>query len=76
MDGDDYLSAIGEAMSDRRTDAQIFADDFDCELYRLIGRAQEQGMTDKRWHKVAEALLEARPLVRSQMSAEDRERTS
>lgn len=58
-------------MSDRRTDEQRCADDFDCDLYRLISRAEQRG-----WHTIAAALREARPLVRAKMSAEDRERTT
>lgn len=59
----------------QRTDAERFADALDCDLYRLIRRAEEWGAKDKYWTKVAAMLREARPLVRVKMCAYDRDHT-
>ncbi len=58
------------------------ADEFDCDLYRLIRRTE--AMIDNcssdyqkaQWNDVLKHLRLARPSVRTQMSAEDRERTN
>ncbi len=49
-----------------------FADDFDCELYRLISTADRRGERDKLWREVAVGLHSVRHLVRSRMSEKDR----
>jgi hypothetical protein len=59
------------------------ADDFDCDLYRMIRRAQENsdaevGMRTARqsqWYKIALALNDVRSLVRTIMHPDDVKRT-
>jgi hypothetical protein len=61
---------------ENRTKEQAFADDLDCDLYRLIRRAESEAVRDKYWNKVVRALHDARPFVRHRMHANDRARTS
>ena len=56
------------------------ANNFDCDLFRLIDRAQENakrtsGNDRKRWEAALAALRDARPHVRMMMSKEDRRLT-
>ncbi len=59
----------------RRTEDQRFADDLDCDLYRLIMRAEQQSAKDRRWRKVVAALRDARPQIRARMHGDDKART-
>ena len=56
------------------------ADSLDCDLYRLISRAERCADTRiywrKEWLKVARDLSAARPILRSMMSKADREKTA
>lgn len=56
-------------------DTEWFANDLDCDIYRLITRAEQASVKDKYWSKVAVALRGVRPLVRAKMSARDRAQT-
>jgi hypothetical protein len=64
----------------RRTRNQIVANEFDCDLYRLLGRADayaaEGGLASRKWRDAYNALSQARPIIRGMMSIEDREKTS
>lgn len=55
-----------------RQDEEGFADDFDCELYRLISAAEYRGKRDPHWRKIADGLHGFRYLVRQRMSEKDR----
>lgn len=62
-------------MMTTRTADQKLADDLDCDLYRIIIKAERQSK-DKRWRQVAKALREARPHIRALMHADDRRETA
>ena len=55
-----------------RQDEEGFADDFDCELYRLILEAEKRGTHDRHWRTVSSELHAMRHLVRARMSGKDR----
>jgi hypothetical protein len=57
------------------------ADNFDCDLYRLVRRAEAfadeaRGKTRNEWDGIVTRLRSARPTVRAMMHAADRKRTS
>lgn len=60
-----------------RTQAQRDADVFDCELYRLILRAERfaEASKDNKWRGVRTRLIQARLLVRDFMHPDDRKGT-
>lgn len=68
-----------------RTPLQKIANDFDCELFRLLDTAAEIGRgnggvrTDQRirddWKEVAYALQNARPYIRKMMHKDDQAET-
>lgn len=62
-------------MSDNKTPDQKFADRLDCELYRLILRAETRGRKERHWVHVATALRQTRSLIRIRMHPKDREIT-
>ena len=55
-----------------RTNDEAFANEMDCDLYRLLLRAERQSKQDKHWCKVVRALRDARPHIRVRMHAKDR----
>lgn len=63
-----------------RTDSQDEANKFDCDLYRLISRAENLRISDKRhatnWLRTVEKLHAARAHVRALMHGLDRRMTS
>lgn len=67
----------------KRTHLETEADEFDCELFRLLERAknysllpQYNAMASPNWQKAYEALRAARPFIRNMMHEEDVESTS
>lgn len=58
-----------------RTEEQTFANNLDCDLFRLITRAERRGGKDKHWQMVAEALYAARPRIRMRMHPKDVQET-
>ena len=59
----------------KRTKEQEMANNMDCELYRLVCLAEREAKTSKHWGRVANALRDARPMIRIRMSAADRAET-
>ena len=57
----------------RRTEAQQFANEFDCELYALMRKIEDR--YDGKWEAVFWKLFEARGRVRSMMHPDDRDAT-
>lgn len=60
-----------------KTKAHAFANDFDCELFRLISKAQDPDRrpgdkdANNEWRKIASKLIDARELVRRRMHISD-----
>ncbi len=61
-----------------RTSDQEFADSLDCDLYRLIGKAEYRAIHKKAkyWLAVAELLKAARPKIRARMHPKDKAYTA
>jgi len=57
------------------TPEEKFADEFDCDLFHLISKAEFRGERDKHWLEVAARLRHARIPVRRRMNPKDREAT-
>lgn len=61
-------------MTDRTKD-QEFADKLDCDLFRLVMRAEREGRRDKHWLKVATELKAVRSSICMRMHSKDKEQT-